>query len=310
MLRDDGRVVVLLEESEQIVLVDIGLVAEADDRRHAHFCRTRESNDRHADAARLRRQRRVALDVIRGAERGAKIFPRVIEAVDVGPHQPHAVLAAYILDLFLALDVAGLGKAGRNQDRARNLLLPAFHQCGGDELGGNREHGDVDGARNVLDALVRLLAHDLVGGRIDRIDLALIAAVDQVLHDGVADLAHLAGRADHRDRVGLHDAVHVAHDVVVLRAVARLGRVPVDDDPYVGGGRAALGGEHWIQIHLRDFGEVADQLRDALDQRSEGIAINCRGATHTLQDFRRRNAVKHRQCVLARRGCQAERDVL
>ena len=37
MLRDDRRVVVLLEERQQIVFVDIGLVAQADDRRHAHL---------------------------------------------------------------------------------------------------------------------------------------------------------------------------------------------------------------------------------------------------------------------------------
>ena len=37
VLRDDLRVVVLLEEGEEIVLVDVGLVAEADDRRDAHL---------------------------------------------------------------------------------------------------------------------------------------------------------------------------------------------------------------------------------------------------------------------------------
>ena len=89
------------------------------------------------------------------------------------------------------------------------------------ELGGDREHGHVDVAGHVLDALVRLETHDLVGRRVDRVDRALVAAVDQVLHHRVADLAGLARRADHRHRLGLHDAVHVAHDVFLLRPEPR-----------------------------------------------------------------------------------------
>ena len=129
VLRDDVRVLVLLEEREQIVLVDVGLVAEADDRRHAHLGRAREADDRHADAARLRRQRRVALDVVRRAERRAEVLPRVVEAVDVGAHQAHVVLAPDRLDLLLARDVAGLGEAGRDQHGAGNLLLAALRRA-------------------------------------------------------------------------------------------------------------------------------------------------------------------------------------
>ena len=51
--RDDARVVVLLEVRQQIVLVEVGLVAEADDGRHAHAGRAAEADDRHADAAAL-----------------------------------------------------------------------------------------------------------------------------------------------------------------------------------------------------------------------------------------------------------------
>ena len=130
VLRDDVRVVVLLEEREQVVLVDVRLVAEADDRRDAHLRRAREADDRHADAARLRRQRRVALDVVGRAERRAQVLPRVVEAVDVGAHQADAVLAADLLDFLLALDVAGLGEARRNQHRAGDLLLAALDERG------------------------------------------------------------------------------------------------------------------------------------------------------------------------------------
>ena len=53
MLSDDLRVVVLFEERQQIVLVDVGLVAQSDDRGDAHLGRSRKTNDRHADAAGL-----------------------------------------------------------------------------------------------------------------------------------------------------------------------------------------------------------------------------------------------------------------
>ena len=235
---------------EQIVLVDIGLVAEADDRRDAHLGGAREADDRHADAAGLRRQRRRALDVVGGAERRAQIGVGIIEAVDVRPHQANAVFLADRLDFLLALHVAGFGIAGGNQDRADDFLLAAFGQGRRDKVGGNGEHGNVDLAGNVLDRLVDLLAHDLIGLGMDRVDLALVAAVDEVLHHGVADLAVLGGRADHRHRLRLHDPVHLAHDVVMVGARTRRRRREVDDDADVGGDRIGLGREHRIEIHL------------------------------------------------------------
>ena len=75
VLRDDLGVVVLLEEGEQVVLVDVGLVAEPDDRRDAHLGRAREADDRHADAARLRRQRDLALARRRPCRRSRRGSP-------------------------------------------------------------------------------------------------------------------------------------------------------------------------------------------------------------------------------------------
>jgi hypothetical protein len=44
---------------------------------------------------------------------------------------------------------------------------------------------------HVLDALVGLVAEDLVGLGVDRVNVALVAAVDEVLHHRIADLAGL-----------------------------------------------------------------------------------------------------------------------
>src|SRR6202790_4818204 len=216
----------------------------------------------------------MALDVVGGAERGAEILPRVVEAVDIGTHEPHAVLAADLLDLLLTFDVAGFGEARRYEHRAGNFFLADFDQRLRDELRGNSEHRDVDDAGNIFDALVCLATYDLGGGRIDRIDLSLIAAVDQVFHDRVSDLSLFAGSADDRDRVRLHDPVHVAHDIAVARPITRRRRREIDDDAHVGGNGANLGREHRVQIHLGDIGKILYQIRDMQNQRRQRFAMN------------------------------------
>ena len=118
------------------------------------------------------------------------------------------------------------------------FFSPHLGQRLGHELRRDGEHRDVDVAGHVLDALVGLLAEDLVGARVDRIDRALVAAVDQILHDRVADLAVLGRGADHRHRVRLHDAVHLPHDLVLARPVAGHRRLEVEHHAHVGGGRA------------------------------------------------------------------------
>ena len=229
------------KNSEQIVLVDVGLVAEPDDRRDAHLGRAREADDGHADAAGLRRQRGLALDVVGGAEGRAQMTRRVVEAVDIGPHEPHAVLAPDLDQFVLPGDVAGLGESRRNQNGAGDFLLAHLDQRLRDEFRRNGEHRDVDLARHVLDALVGLLAHDGFGARVNRIDRALVAAVDQVLHDRIADLAVFGRGADHRHGLRLHDAVHLLDDQLLARAIARRRRLEVEHDAHVGRGRAALG---------------------------------------------------------------------
>src|SRR5262245_51482126 len=131
----------------------------------------------------------MALHVVRRAERGAKVAPGVVEAVDVGAHQANAMLAADLDDLLLARDIAGLGKSRGNEDGPWNLFLAALDERLSHELCRDREHRNVDHPRDVLDALVRRASHDFGGRGIDRVNLALVAAVDQILHYGVADLA-------------------------------------------------------------------------------------------------------------------------
>ena len=179
-----------------------------------------------------------------------------------------------------------------------------------DEFRRDREHGGVDHAGHVLDALVGLVAQDLGGLRMDRIDVALVAAVDQVLHHRVADLAVLGGGADHGNRLRLHDAVHRRDDFLGrARRRARL-VVEVDDDAHVGGDRVLLGGEHRIEIEFDDFLEIADELRHLDDDVGQRLAIDRIAAAHALEHVMGLDAVEHRQGVVLGRGRETEGDVL
>ncbi|MDR6205760.1 hypothetical protein QF025_004480 [Paraburkholderia graminis] len=233
------------------------------------------------------------MHIVRCAKRCAQVLRRVVEAVNIRAHQANIVLARNRHDFLLAFHVAGFRKAGRNQHRARNVLLADFRQRAGDELRGNRKHSDVDIPRHVQHTLIGLVAHDLVGLRVDRIDLALVATVDQVLHHRVADLAVFRRCTDHRDRIRLHDAVHLPHDVFLTRPIALYRRGEIEHDAHVGGNRTALAREHGVQIQLGDFGEVGHEPRDVFDQPGERLAVDGFAAAHALEHVGSRDAVEH-----------------
>ena len=96
----------------------------------------------------------------------------------------------------------------------------------------------------------------------------------------------------------------------MLRPVARRLRIRIEHDPDVGRGGALVGREHRVEIHLRDFGEVGDELRHVADHRRQRRAIHALGAAHALQDLGRRDPVQHRQRVVLGCGREPERHVL
>ncbi|MGY4331541.1 hypothetical protein ACVWWG_005958 [Bradyrhizobium sp. LB7.2] len=144
----------------------------------------------------------------------------------------------------------------------------------------------------------------------DRVDVALVAAVDEVLHHGIADLAVFGRGTDHGNRLRLHDAAH-GRDDLFGRARLRLGHVSeVDDDADVGGDRILCRREHRVEIELDHLGEISDELRDLDDDIRKRRAVHRLAAANALQNLMRLDAVEHRQRVLLGRGRQAEGDVL
>ena len=94
-------------------------------------------------------------------------------------------------------------------------LSPTLAIVSGDELRRDAEHREVDAVGQVGDVVVGLLAEDRLGLRVDRVDLALEPAVDEVLHDRVADLALGLRGADDGDRRGCNIRVHHLEDLLL-----------------------------------------------------------------------------------------------
>ena len=306
----DIGVVVLLEVREQVVLVEIGLVPQPDDGRHAHLRRAAVADDGHAHAAALGRQRGFALDVVGRAERRAEVGRGVVEAVDVGPHDAHAVLARHRQQFVLRLGLAHLGETGRNHDGAGDALLADLLHGAGAEPRRYREDGHVDLAGDVQDALEGLLAQNHVGLGIDRVKLSLVTAVDDVLHHRVADLALAFGGADDGHGPRVHDAIHGGDDFFLAGPEDFLRRGEVDCDQRVHGRGALSAGEHRVKVDLADLGEVGDQLRDVHDDVRQPIAVHGGRAPNAVEHFGSLDAVEHAAGIFRSGRRQPERDVL
>ncbi|GBF28168.1 hypothetical protein MnTg02_03231 [bacterium MnTg02] len=209
---DGLRFRVLLEINQQIVLIEIRFVAKADNRRHAHFRRAGEADDRHANAARLRRERRLALNVEGGAEGRAKIFRRIIETVNIRSHDAHAMFARNGDKFVLQFVLAHLAETRGDHNRASDAFLADLFHGRHAKFGGDRENGQIDAARYVENAFVDGLAENVFGLRMHGIDVAPIATIDEVLHHRVADFTILGRGADDRNGFGMKDPVHRRQD--------------------------------------------------------------------------------------------------
>src|SRR3954451_6036254 len=234
----------------------------------------------------------------------------VVEAVDIRAHQANAVFLSDRLNFFLALHVTGFGITGRNQNRADHFLLATFDQRAGNKTGRYGKHRNIYLTWNILDRLVNLLAQDLIGLRVNWVDHALVAAVDEIFHHRVADLAVLGGGADYRNRLRLHDPIHLADDVVMVRTRTRRLRCEIDDDAHVRGDRAGFGREYRVEIHLGDLRKLGDQSRDVDDDIGDRVAINGIAAPDALQHFMGLDAIEHRERVLLAGRRQTKRNVL
>ncbi len=96
----------------------------------------------------------------------------------------------------------------------------------------------------------------------------------------------------------------------MARPVARRRGLRIDDDAHVGCDGALRRREDRVEIELGDLGEVGGELRHALDQQRERLAVDALRPANASQHVGRCDAVEHRQRIGLRHGGEPERHVL
>ena len=139
-----------------------------------------------------------------GGEGGVQLEHGVDDAQHVRADHAHPVALGdvdHLLFQRLALR-ADLAEAGGDDDGALQPALAAFLQDARHRFVRHQDHGQIDRVRAVQHAGIRLAAEDLRCCRVDRIDAALVAVLDDVVEDLVAQLLRAGGGADDRDPSG------------------------------------------------------------------------------------------------------------
>ncbi len=216
---DDRGFLVLGQRLEEIRLVQVRLVADADHLAHAELLLARPVQNGHAERAGLGDERNSPGRRQRRGEGGVHLVVRVEHAQAVRPHEPHPQRAAKLGDfLFLlrTLRTHFLESGGDDDD--------LFGACGGrgldrflDESRRHHDDAQLNLAAVFLETLVAFQAEDFIGFGIDRDNGALVSALDQVGDKGMADLVGVAGRAQYG---------HAFQVLIGIRACLHAGGIP------------------------------------------------------------------------------------
>ena len=203
------------------------------------------------------------------------------------------MFAGHREQLVLQLFFADLRESRWDHHRTGNAFFADFLHGLGAELGGHRKHRDIHLTGNILHALVGFPAEDLVGLGVDGIDIAREAAVDDVLHDRVADLALAFRGPDHCHRPWLHDPLHRGEDLCLGRTEDFFLRFEADAEQSVYRCCAFGTGKDGVQVDFCDLRKVADQIGYIDDDLRQGITVGRRRSAYSLQHRRRLDTVKH-----------------
>ena len=222
---DDRRVRVGFPVLEQIVARDVGLVADADERRQSDRSLRGELEHRHAERAALRHQRDASGRRVDRRERGVQpdLGIGVQQAHAVGSDHPQPVAAHFVDQPLLqrAPLVAGFREARRDHDQR---LDAGRRTVVDDSQDRGARHGDdrqIDAARRVGERSIAGQTFELGGVRVDRVDRAGEPGLDECVQDAAAEAARLARRADYRDALRREQRLQRGHRRQRLPALGR-----------------------------------------------------------------------------------------
>ena len=226
---DDLGLGVVTEVAQQVDLVHVGLVAEADELRESEVVQVRVVQHRGADRARLGDEGQVAAPGNLQSEGGVHrdIRGSIDDAQAVRTDQRDAVLLHLLLDRILDLGAFRpdlLETGGDGQDRLHALLGRLVDHTR-DELRRNDQHGHLDVTFDRGEAGVGLDAMDVIRLVVHRVDRALESTLEEVQEDVVSDGSGAAGGAHHSDRSGAKQRLDVlGHRRSLIPVFPRVGR--------------------------------------------------------------------------------------
>ena len=208
---DYRRVFVLGQVVQQIDLVHVGLVAEADELAEAHVAFLGVIEHRGAKCAALRKEAEIARGGHLAAEGGVHphVRMRVDHAQAVGADQRNAGR----LDLFAKFVFQRRAfrpdflETGRNHHQAVDLLGDRLIDHAQGRRGRDDQHGQIHRTRHVAERGIGEHAHHVAGLGIDGINRAVETGKQQIAENIVAYGAGPRRGADHGDRLGRQDAI-------------------------------------------------------------------------------------------------------
>ncbi len=208
----DLRRRVLLPVLQQVVARDVGPVTRRHEGREAEAPPRHGLQDRHSERSGLAEEANAAAGWHHGSQRRVQrdVDSGVDHAQAVGADEPQPVGAGEPDQLALALAsrMPGLCEAARDHDQPVHPLGRTVEHHVLHGFGGYRNDRQVDAVGNVLHGLVRRHAGHRVGGRVDDVHPAGVAADNEVAHQQAADGVLPAAGADDghaaRDEEALH----------------------------------------------------------------------------------------------------------
>ena len=193
---------------EQVGNVDVGHVAEGNDRREADAAIRRPVEHRRSERAGLRQERQPALAGREVREAGVEPDRRHEEAKRIGSDDPEVMRAGGV-EHRLPQAVL-LRHAGGQDDDGTSPARAKFSDEAGDCLGGGGDDRKVRRRRQGRDRREAGQSIDVLVVRIDRPDLAMEAPVADIAHHLLANRTLAWGGADDGERLGAKGEFEIA----------------------------------------------------------------------------------------------------
>ena len=185
---------------ETVSDIDIRHIAERDDLREADIVLRRPVDQRSRDGAGLRQQRDIAWPGCHMREPGIELHWRDHQAQRVRPDDAEKGGLGGV-EHRLAQSVLARQPGGDDDCRPRALVSEFAHDTG-NRLGRRYDHPQIGNTWQIRRLRIAAPTGDFSVLRIDRPDLALEAAADDVVEDDTADRAVAHRCAEHGNRLG------------------------------------------------------------------------------------------------------------